>query len=615
MNSNGPLLSPVPKKISFSQGNCRLPRGGYIFLSGKETGLLLPCVDKLKSVLQGEWEMTASPAADPEKTVFKLIWDQELALHPQGYRLNITPGGLELRAPSPAGIFYGVCTIRQLLNQYKTGIPLLSIEDWPDFDSRGVMLDISRDKVPTLGTLMSLVDQLSEWKINQLQLYTEHTFAYLAHEEVWREASPLTGEDILLLDAYCKLNYMELVPNQNSFGHMERWLKHDRYKHLAEAPEGYDTPQSHIDRRTTLCPIDPGFIELIAGMYDELLPHFSSPLFNVGCDETWELGKGRSKPEAERIGEGRVYLDFLLKIYEQAQIHGKRMMFWGDIILHHPELIKELPKDIIAMDWGYEADHPFAAECEKFGESGMEFWVCPGTSSWNSLTGRTDNCIANLNNAALNGITAGANGFLNTDWGDNGHLQYLPVSYLGFFYGAAVSWNASGANTEILPDALSMQAFHDSMDVMGRMAYDLGNAYQLINRKRGNGTVIWEQLLRPLSDLSVAERISEVEFDRAQAVAEEALRDLKDAQMAVPDGELIRDEFANIARMAILACMLGKARLALIGSRDISGQKAEMREILRKIISEHERLWLARNKPGGLADSKQRLEARLAELE
>src|SRR5207342_333696 len=111
-------------------------------------------------------------------------------------------------------------------------------EDWPDFAVRGVMLDISRDKVPTMATLYEMVNLFASLKINQLQLYTEHTFAYSQHEEVWRNASPMTAEEIQFLDQYCKQRFIELVPNQNSFGHMERWLKHEKYRHLAESPDG-----------------------------------------------------------------------------------------------------------------------------------------------------------------------------------------------------------------------------------------------------------------------------------------------------------------------------------------------------------------------------------------
>ena len=73
-------------------------------------------------------------------------------------------------------------------------------------------------------------------KFNQLQLYMDHSFAYPGHEVVWQDASPLPAEDIRALDRYCADRHMELVPNQNSFGHMERWLRHEKYAHQAEIP-------------------------------------------------------------------------------------------------------------------------------------------------------------------------------------------------------------------------------------------------------------------------------------------------------------------------------------------------------------------------------------------
>ena len=114
------------------------------------------------------------------------------------------------------------------------------------------MLDISRDKVPTMETLYALVDLLAGWKINQLQLYTEHTFAYRQHPEVWAEASPLTGQEILGLDAYCRKRFVELVPNQNSFGHMHRWLKHARYAPLAEV-NSFDVDHTGGDAGRSAC--------------------------------------------------------------------------------------------------------------------------------------------------------------------------------------------------------------------------------------------------------------------------------------------------------------------------------------------------------------------------
>ncbi len=360
--------------------------------------------------------------------------------HPQGYRLQITPSEIEIAARSQTGVFYAQQTLKQLRSQSRDALPCLEIHDWPDFPVRGVMLDISRDKVPTLTTLFSLIDLLADWKINQLQLYTEHTFAYSAHRTVWQNASPLTGADIQLLDAYCRQRFIDLVPNQNSFGHMERWLRHAEYSHLAEAPDGAETPWGfRWQGPFSLCPTDPRTIDFLAGLYQELLPHFTSRLFNAGCDETFDIGQGRSKSECDRLGVHRVYLNFIQRVNRLAESNNKQMMFWGDVILHQPQLIAELPGNVIALEWGYEANHPFDQEGAAFAAAGIPYYVCPGTSTWNSITGRTDNAIANLKSAARSGQRHGAIGYLITDWGDNGHLQYQPTSYLGFLAGEPIA--------------------------------------------------------------------------------------------------------------------------------------------------------------------------------
>ncbi len=262
----------------------------------------------------------------------------------QAYRLRVRPDLIQLRAAGAAGLRYAAATLVQLLASGCSAIRAMDIDDRPDFAVRGVMLDISRCKVPTLRSLCGLIDRLATWKINHLQLYMEHTFAYAGHERVWRGASPLTGSQIEELDRYCAEQGIELVPNQNSFGHMERWLRHRPYVELAEADGPYATPWGEIRRtRTTLNPLHPGSLRLVAALYGELLPHFRSPLFNVGCDETWELGQGRSRKACRRKGLGRVYLEFLGKIHRLVRRHGRRMMFWADIAQQHPELLADLP--------------------------------------------------------------------------------------------------------------------------------------------------------------------------------------------------------------------------------------------------------------------------------
>ncbi|MCL6519387.1 MAG: family 20 glycosylhydrolase [Armatimonadetes bacterium] len=609
-------LAPMPKKISRSSGVFNIEGKRYIVLDAKNPQSLIPAA-KMTGL---DLEITASPRV-PKQLIGAVIRLDDISLAkivthasktaPEGYKLTISPKGIEITARTPAGAFYGACTLAQILRQSQSEnsgshnqkskprnviLRCLSISDWPDFPARGVMIDISRDKVPTMETLYHIVDLLSEWKINQLQLYTEHTFAYPAHPTVWEKASPVTGEEIMALDAYCRERFIELVPNQNSFGHMERWLKHAKYRPMAEAPRGCDTEWGHFDYPFSLCPSDKRTIPFIKGLYEELLPHFTSQMFNVGLDETIDLGCGRSKTLCQERGTGRVYLDFVLEIYRLVKEHGRTMQFWGDIILKYPELICELPKDIIALEWGYEADHPFAEHGAKFRDSGIPFYVCPGTSSWNALAGRTTNAIENIVNAATNGKRLEAIGLLNTDWGDNGHWQPLSVSYLGFLAGAMVSWNSTVDPKKTIVENLSIHAFGDRTGKMGRAFYDLGDIYRRFKKRTFNSTVPWQMLFRDMNDPKFAENLSLEEFAEMERRLKEIADTARGDDMHAVDAEIVREEFAQVIKMLQLAADVGRIRLGTPKPRNLASRVAELKR-------KQERVWLLRNRPGGLQDS------------
>jgi hexosaminidase len=608
-------LLPAPRHLQFLEGTFILSQDRLILLDSPEPQNQRFSASRCQKVLQEhlglKWETVASQVTPAELVGLTLHLSPNTEFHPQGYELSITPQGIKIEACDDPGLFYGICTLNQILlstaHNRQAALPCLHISDYPDFPVRGVMLDISRDKVPTMETTLSLVDLLSSWKINQLQLYMEHTFAYRRHPMVWAEASPFTGEEIMELDAFCRQRHIELVPNQNSFGHMHRWLKHPPYRHLAEAPDGFDLPWgTHQDGPFSLYPLDPGSLELVRSLYDELLPHFTSRMFNAGFDETFDLGQGRSKAECERIGTGRVYLDFLLKVYREVTQRGYTFQFWGDIIIGHPDLVHELPKDAIALEWGYEADHPFDEHGASFAAAGLPFYVCPGTSSWTSIAGRTDNTIGNLYNAAHNGLKHGAIGYLITDWGDDGHWQTLPVSYLGFAVGAAFSW-ALEANHEMdIVRALSLYAFEDPTGNMAQAAYDLGNVYQIASEGGfppiNSSVLFWilQSSLASMQEPPSSDLGSQfiTATNHAQAAIDHAHQLLKGSASARSDASLLRREFNLTVHMLQHAC---QRRLLACGDLDIPIDK--LSQDLGQIIHEYQSIWLERNRPGGLKDS------------
>ena len=454
------------------------------------------------------------------------------------------------------------------------------------FAVRSYMLDISRDKVPTMGTLRLIVDLLAKFGYNQFQLYTEHTFAYSRHKGVWEHASPLTPSEIRALDAYCAMNGIELVANQNSFGHLERWLTKPEYNHLAELPQGgAPLPWGGFKKDpTTLCPTDPRSLEFLDGLYDELLPNFESKLFNIGCDETFDLlGEGRSAAQVKEKGEGRVYLEFLKQVADLARKHGRRPMFWGDVILKHPELVPELPKDLIALDWGYEGNHPFMEQAEKFKAAGLEFYVCPGTSSWNSLAGRVENMRENMIAAEHAGRIHGAKGFMVTDWGDGGHWQPLAASLPGLVFGGLLATEGAHAAKRDIESALN-----GSMGVpLGGTLLRLGTLYLRGGALRGNASELF-RILANDRGYSRHPGLTDHVLAEISSIAEGCRHAASDfASGAFPN--VWAQEIVHMANLVDAAC----------------NRRDERR--LRFLREEHDQVWKLRNRPGGMDDSREKL--------
>ena len=589
----------------------------------------------------------------------KVVRSKSAPDHPEGYALVISKTGIEISFREAGGLRAGVATLRQLLRQFSGAgfqpassqarmpaplrLPCLRIRDWPDFSRRGVMLDISRGRVPNLATLLDLAGHLADFKINELQLYTEHTFAYRRHKSVWQSWGALTGAEIRQLDARCRELGIDLVPNQNSFGHLHHFLEHPKLKKLAEVSKPYEGGdaatgnQEFLRRPSTLAPNHPGTLPFLRGLYDELLPNFSSKFFNVGCDETWDLGRGQSKRLCEQRGKGRVYLDFLKQIQREVSARGKRMMFWGDIILKYPKLIPELTKfgrdalprvradrqvsptnNLIALNWGYEANHPFEKESAQFAKANIPFYVCPGTSSWQTLIGKHDNALANLRAAAKAGKKSGAIGYLITDWGDGGHPQPLAVSWPMFLAGASLAWNANGFDESKLISVLSTDVFEDPTGKIAAAAFKLGFAHKKLGAKAANETPLGTVIAAPKPEerelfcrnglkwfaripaRKIRAALKEIERQRAvlRSAGHRPGRKMSGLSMRRAGGRRSALELDLAARMAAQSCHFILWQQAAAAANKSAAQllaRAGIRE-LHKLEKDFNALWPLRNK-------------------
>ena len=519
------------------------------------------------------------------------------SLPAEGYELRIRDEGVELIAGDDAGRFYAHATLAQVARLHDGAVPIGTIRDHPDLPVRAVMLDVSRDKVPTMQTLHDLIDRLASWKVNQVQLYTEHTFAYRNHTDVHAAASPLTADEIVALDAFCRDRHIELVPNQNCLGHMNRWLLHDRYRALAIAPDGFVDPYGLGHAAMTLDPALPGSLTLIRELLAELLPLFSSRRVHIGLDETWELPR-------ERLGE---YFDWIATLRALPELADREVIIWGDMFSGDAELVGHVPDGVTVCEWGYDADYPFDERTALLAAAGIPFWVAPGTSSWLSIAGRVTNAIENCRQAVKAALAHGAAGFLNTDWGDRGHLQQLPISEPGLAYGAAVSW-CLDTNADIdLAAALSVHAFDDPTGELASALLAIGDAHRELTPQVPNHSILVLHLYFPqvrvghgLTTGITAEELDAVE--RRLAAARDAI---DRARPRRPDAVQLADELHWT--IDVMALLVDDARARIAGDGSVGSvpeaQRAEFADRVDTIIDRHRALWLARNRPGGLADS------------
>ncbi len=372
------------------------------------------------------------------------------AMRDEGY--VIAPMGersLAVIAATPAGLFYGAQTVKQLLrgNGKDTALLVPTLRDWPAMAHRGLSDDWSRGPLPNMEFLKREIRTLAAYKYNIFSPYFEATFAYASTPVAAFPGGAMTPDEARELVEYAAKYHITIIPEQESFGHLHHVLKFDQYSPMGETPHG-----------AVLAPGDPATLPQIGEWFGELAKVFPGPYAHIGADETFELGLGRTHDQVAQQGLGPVYLNFLSQIHKQLEPLHKRLLFWGDIAENSPELVGTLPKDMIAVSWHYDAAPDFTKNLEPFLKSGLETWVAPGVSNWNRLYPNNDEALGNIRAFVRDGQKLGATGMLNTVWNDDGE-GIFDENWFGVLFGAAAGWQQGESSQEDFTASYGL-AFH-----------------------------------------------------------------------------------------------------------------------------------------------------------
>ncbi len=447
--------------------------------------------------------LTAALQALPSATDGAVL-TLEVGNEGEGYELWVEENAIRIKGDGPAGAFYAIQTLRQLLQHDE--VPRLYIKDCPDFPYRGFYHDVTRGKVPTLQSVKELIDQMAYYKLNSLQLYVEHTFPFEETKDLIEKTGYLTEEEIHEIDAYCQERFIEFIPSLSTFGHLFELLNQEKYAHLRVMKDYEASPNRWADRmgHHTIDPLEPQSIEVIKSLIDQYYPHFKSDIFNICCDETFDLTRRYEESEHD---PSKLYVEFVKKIIAHLKSKNKKVMMWADILLKHPETITEIPDDIYFLNWFYRLDPP-EDTIIRFKELGRKQIVCPGTTIWNRFCEGISVEEENISLMAEYGHKHGALGVLTTNWGDYGHTCSLELSLYGLVLGAEKSWTVATKVGEEFSkkvdfllyqqegalDALKeVSALHDLIDFRKFCV----NYYRIISAS--------ERPVRPITEASVEE--------------------------------------------------------------------------------------------------------------
>jgi hypothetical protein len=390
---------------------------------------------------------TASPTAKALLASHRLQFDP--AMEPEGYVLVIEPARASVVASTASGIFYGVQTLKQLLPLAgaKRVLPLGTVRDWPAMKYRGIDDDLSRGPFPTLEFQKHQIRIFASFKINIYSPYFEHTLLYTNQPLAAPPGSSLSPAEIAELVRYAAQYHVEIIPEQEAFGHLHHVLKYDLYEDLAETPHGH-----------VLAPGQPGTLPLIKDWFTQIAQEFPSQFMHVGADETLDLGRGLTQAAVKSRGYGPVYVDFMNQIHEALAPLHRRLLFWGDIGEDDPKAVPGLPKDMIAVPWNYGKTGNFDSMIVPFTKAGIETWVAPGDANWKEVYPISKMAFGNIQGFIRDGQRLGCTGALTTIWNDDGEGLFNEDWY-GVLFGAVAAWQPGESSIAAYQDAFG-QLFH-----------------------------------------------------------------------------------------------------------------------------------------------------------
>ncbi|MCK8494932.1 beta-N-acetylhexosaminidase [Spirosoma sp. RP8] len=282
---------------------------------------------------------------------------------------------------------------------------------------KGFHLDL-RIQVMTMSALKELAQKLQKQGVNTLIMEWEATYPFEKHPMIPNRYA-YSRSDVTSFVKYCNGLGIDVIPLQQSFGHVEYILRNPRYTTLREDQKDF----------SQVCPIESEANKaLFTDLFRDLVSTHNSPYFHIGGDETYLLGHcHKCQAKAAKEGKSKLFVDHIKMLCDIVTSLGKRPVLWADIALKHPESLSLLPKETILIDWNYGWALNRFGDPRKLIETGFEIWGAPALRSGpdNYFVTQWEKHFKNIRDFIPTTKQLGYKGIVMTSWSTSG--LYSPV--------------------------------------------------------------------------------------------------------------------------------------------------------------------------------------------
>jgi len=315
----------------------------------------------------------------------------------------------------------------------------LNIQERRHFDNCGIMIDVSRNAVPTVSTVKDIIERLALMGIDSLMLYTEDVYKMEKYPYFGYMRGAYTKEELREIDNYGQTFGIEVIPCIQTLGHLERALRWAEFSGVK-------------DNARVLLVDEPKTYEFIEEMFKTMRETFTSRKIHIGMDEAHGLGFGKFYKKYGFENPTAIMKRHLDRVVEIAKKYDFEPTMWGDMFFRmnskadnleaeyyddsvvFDDFTKNLvPKEVTIAYWDYyNTDSDFCGRLiEKHKELSENVAFYGGVWTWSGVSINYAQTLANTHSALSESRKRGIKQAFATLWGDDGAETNVYAALLG----------------------------------------------------------------------------------------------------------------------------------------------------------------------------------------